>query len=111
LEAVDVLRLLVVEVVLSGTTVVLAQAFMALEKPGIVTFLQGVGLAASLPLLITLIPLYGLAGAGLALVGTTLIRLIFILICYPLVLKTRPPDLLIKREDFVFLAKTLHLER
>jgi O-antigen/teichoic acid export membrane protein len=98
-----VLRVLVVEVVLGCTVSVLAQAFMALGHLSIVTLLQGVGLGLSVPLMLVLIPPYGLTGAGLALLGSTGARLLFILICFPLVLKVPPPSLLIMRQDIDWL--------
>lgn len=42
-EAISVFRMLLLEVSISGGTMVLAQAFMALGKPKIVTILQGIG--------------------------------------------------------------------
>lgn len=107
LGAVPVFRILVIEVVLSGTTMVLAQAFMALGQPGIVTILQGIGLGLTVPLMLVLIPTYGLVGAGFALLGSTIARLAFILVCYPLILKVRPPNLLMTREDLRFLKQTI----
>ena len=41
------LRLLLVEVTVSGCAFILAQAFMAMGHPGAVTVLQGIGLALS----------------------------------------------------------------
>ena len=42
-QAVNVLRILLLEVVLSSTTWILAQTFMAAGRPGVVTILQGIG--------------------------------------------------------------------
>lgn len=89
--ATTIFRLLVVETVMAGTVWVLAQTFMALDRPGIVTILQGVGVALTLPLLVWLVPIYGLMGAGLALLTSTLVRFVFICACFPLVLKVKPP--------------------
>ena len=50
--AVGALRVLVIEVVLSGATFVLAQAFMALGRPGIITILQAIGLSLSIPMML-----------------------------------------------------------
>jgi len=97
--AVAVFRILVMEVVLAGAAMVLAQAFMALGRPGTVTILQGLGLGLSIPLMLLLIPVYGLVGAGIALLGSTTIRLAFILLCYPLLLKVHPPNLLMTWKD------------
>ena len=79
-----VLRILVVEVVLSGATLVLSQAFMALGRPGIITALQVTGLALTVPLMFLLIPRFGIAGAGIALLCSTIARLIFVLASFPI---------------------------
>jgi O-antigen/teichoic acid export membrane protein len=98
--AVPVLQLLLVEGVLRAVTWVLAQAFMGLNQPGIVSVVQGVGLAAFIPLLLWLVPRFGVVGAGGALVIATGVRFLFILSCFPLFLKSRPPDLRPRRQDF-----------
>jgi enterobacterial common antigen flippase len=105
--AVQVLRILVIEVVLSSTVWVLAQAFMAAGRPGIVTLLQGVGLGFSVPLMWVLIPPYGLEGAGFALLISTIARLLFILINFPMVLKVPPPSLIMTRQDYALMRSTL----
>jgi O-antigen/teichoic acid export membrane protein len=105
--AVPVFRILVIEVVLSCASSTLAQAFMALGRPGMVTILQGIGLGLTLPLMLLLIPTYNLVGAGLALLISTTVRLIFVLVSYKLILKVQPPSLLITQEDLLFLQQKL----
>jgi O-antigen/teichoic acid export membrane protein len=97
--AVTVVRLLLLKSVLDCATLVLAQAFMAAGRPGIVTVLQGTGLALVLPLLLILVPRYGLEGAGLALLGSSAARLVFVIVSFPLILKVRPPRLWLGRND------------
>jgi O-antigen/teichoic acid export membrane protein len=109
-ESVMLFRILILKVVLDGTILVLVQAFMALGKPEIATVLQAIGLGLSAPLLLWLIPLYGLVGAGLALLISTIARVLLVLISYPLILKVRPPGLLLKKADLRFLYQTV-LER
>lgn len=99
-----VLRILVVEVVLSGTTLVLAQAFMALERPGVITALQIVGLSLTLPLMIVFVPRLGIVGAGLALLISTSARLVFVLASFPVFLKMPVPNILPKAEDIRFMV-------
>ena len=48
-SAAGALRILVLEAVLSGVTFVLAQAFMALNRPGVVTVLQGAVFPSAFP--------------------------------------------------------------
>ncbi|AFL88034.1 membrane protein involved in the export of O-antigen and teichoic acid [Terriglobus roseus DSM 18391] len=109
-SSIGTLRLLLVEVVLSGATVVLAQAFMALGRPGFVTSLQGVGLAVCVPMMLLLIPRWGIAGAAASLLISTTCRFITIYVSFRLVLKTKAPRLLLKKEDLLPLL-TLLLRR
>jgi O-antigen/teichoic acid export membrane protein len=109
LVAIPVFRLLLVEIVISGLTWILAQTFMAIGRPEIPTLLQGFGLASSLPLMLILVPRFSLMGAGMGLLLSSSIRLGFILICYPLVLKTPPPRLTLDRQDIASLIKTFRL--
>jgi O-antigen/teichoic acid export membrane protein len=92
-SAVGALRILVLEVVLSGATFVLAQAFMALNRPGIVTILQAVGLSLSVPMMLWLIPRYGIYGAAISLLASTIARFIFVCAGFQIFLKIKPPSL------------------
>ncbi|MGL5940204.1 MAG: oligosaccharide flippase family protein [Waterburya sp.] len=107
LDAVMILRILLIEVAISGLTWILAQSFMALGKPSVVTILQGVGLGLSFPMMLILIPQYGMVGAGLALLASTTMRLIFILSCYPLILKVSPPRFIPKLTDWQLLQQMI----
>lgn len=104
-EAVPVLRLLVIEVLFGGTAWVLMQTFMALGRPGTVTILQGTGFALALPLILMLVPVYGLMGAGFALLCSSAVRLALTLLSFPLLLKVHPPSLLITRGDILLLKQ------
>jgi O-antigen/teichoic acid export membrane protein len=101
------LRILVVEVILSGATFVLAQAFMALDRPGVVTILQAIGLSLSIPMMLWLIPRYGIYGAAVSLLTSTIARLLFICAGFRIFLKTTPPDLLPKIRDLRMLVGAL----
>lgn len=82
LAAIPVFRYLLLEVVIGGAALVLGQAFMAAGKPWIVSLSQGIGLALIVPLLYGLVPLYGIEGAGLALLLAALVRLVYMLIFF-----------------------------
>jgi O-antigen/teichoic acid export membrane protein len=105
--AANLLRLLTLEVVLTSTTLVLAQAFMALGRPGVVTILHGVTLMISVPLLLLLVPRFGLLGAGIALVCASGTRLGVMLFSFPWLLKESMPNLLPGREDWLLLRQQL----
>ena len=103
--ATAVLRILVLESVLSGATLVLSQAFMALERPGVITALQVAGLILTLPLMLIFVPRMGIFGAGLALLISTTARLLFVLASYPFFLNTPAPHIFPKVEDLRFMAE------
>jgi O-antigen/teichoic acid export membrane protein len=106
-RSIGCLRLLLLEVTISGCVFVLAQAFMALGRPGVVTFLQAIGLSLSLPIMLWLIPRWGITGAAVALLGSTCARFIFIYTSFPLIMKVEAPSLLPRREDFQILLDAL----
>ena len=94
LIAVPAMRILLLEVVLQGAVVILSQAFLASGRPGIVSLLQGTGLALAIPLMFVFIPRFNIAGAALALLCSTLTRFILLLGAVPLALKKRLPRLI-----------------
>jgi O-antigen/teichoic acid export membrane protein len=100
--ALPVFHLLLIEAVLSCAFTILLQPFLALERPGIVSALQGIGLALTLLLLLTLIPIFGLAGAGWALLLSSACRLLLVWLSYRLFLNHKPPSLLFAPGDFAF---------
>jgi O-antigen/teichoic acid export membrane protein len=99
------LRILVLEVVLGGAAQVLSQAFMALGRPGVITGLQVTGLTLTVPLMLVLVPRFGIVGASVALLGSTVVRLVFVLASFPLFLKMRVPNLLPQLEDLRFVVR------
>jgi len=107
-----VLRILLLEVLLNGVVAVCAQAFMALNRPGIVTLQQICGLVLAVPLLAWLIPRYGLVGAGFGILGATTFRTIVILASFPVFLGRPAPGLLPNAGDRAwFLDRLGHLWR
>lgn len=101
--AAQLMRLLILVTVLEGTANVLAQAFMATNRPGLVTLRQGLGLLLNLPLLLILVPRLGLMGAGVALAVTSSLRLLFIVVSFPRVLKVPAPRLWLGADDLAYL--------
>ncbi len=106
-HAVGSLRLLLLEVTISGCVFVLAQAFMALNRPGTVTLLQALGLALSVPLMLLLIPRLGILGAAFALLISTCTRFIFIYFAFKFTLRVPLPSLLPQKEDLDMVAGLL----
>lgn len=110
-SALGSLRTLLVEVTLAGCVFVLAQAFMALGRPGIVTILQAVGLSLSIPLMIVLIPKWGIQGAAVSLLASTIARFVFVMAGFPIFLKTRMPSLMPRMSDFDDLRSMWRLRK
>lgn len=102
--ATGALRILVIEATLSGIVFVLAQAFMALNHPGVVTVLQALGLSLSIPMMLWLIPHYGIYGAAVSLLTSTVARLVFVCVGFRVFLKTNAPNLLPHWRDVRFLS-------
>jgi O-antigen/teichoic acid export membrane protein len=97
--AIPAFRFLLIEACISGTTAIIAQSFLALGRPGIMTVVQSLGLATAVPLLLWLIPRYGIAGAGCAILSSTCVRFVAVMACYPMVLKMPLPSLVWKKRD------------
>ncbi|SER47687.1 Membrane protein involved in the export of O-antigen and teichoic acid [Faunimonas pinastri] len=105
--AASLLRILLVEALLSSMVAILAQSFMALARPGWVAVSQLAGVALEVPLMLILIPRFGLAGAGTALLIASALRLILILASYPLVLRVPVPRLWLGSDDVTMLREAL----
>lgn len=99
LSAISALRILVLEVVIQGGVFVMAQAFMAIGRPGIVTILQASGLSLSLPLMLIFIPRYGVAGAATALLISTIARFVLLFAGFRIFLKSSPPSVIPRPSD------------
>jgi O-antigen/teichoic acid export membrane protein len=107
LGAVGVAQLLTVEAFFGGLVYVLSQTFMALDRPGLVTVLQGFGLAVAVPTLLFFLPRYGLMGAAIALLISTVSRLVFLLIAYRVILKRSIPNLIVTAADVTSFRRSL----
>lgn len=103
-SAAGALRILTVEAVLSGMTFVLAQPFMALNRPGTVTLVQGIGLSLSVPMMLILIPRYGVYGAAISLLTSTTVRLLLVCASFRIVLARSWPRLLPGLKDVAGLV-------
>jgi O-antigen/teichoic acid export membrane protein len=111
LDAIPVFRLLLFVMVLSSISYVLLQTFMAVGRPGLVTIPQILGLGVSVPLLLVLVPRYGLEGVGLALLVSAAVRFVIVLASFPLILKVRVPRLLLTPADIVAIVEAVRKNR
>jgi O-antigen/teichoic acid export membrane protein len=107
IDAVPVAQVIVVSIALNAVVYILAQAYMAAGHPGTNALIQVVGLATTVPAMLLLIPRYALLGAAFALVISTVLRLLFSLACFPVVLKTPIPSLLLNMGDVLYVRRSL----
>jgi O-antigen/teichoic acid export membrane protein len=106
-DATGVVRILVVEVILSGITLVLSQAFMAMSRPGVITVFQATGLALTVPLLLLLVPRFGVEGAATALLLSTTVRLAAVSWAFRALLDLPCPAIIAGRRDFSSMAEAV----
>jgi O-antigen/teichoic acid export membrane protein len=107
-SATGIVRILLLEVILSGIALLLSQAFMALGRPGTVTVFQISGLLLTIPLLILLVPRYGIHGAALAILFSTVIRLLAVMFSFRPLLHMPCPSILLTREDWALMSATVN---
>ena len=105
--SVAVSQILAIEAVVTAAASTHTQAFMATNRPGMSTFFQVSGLAAAIPLMLVLIPRFGLIGAAFSLLASTTLRLLLALFSYPILLKAPIPSLIVKRTDLDYLFGAL----
>jgi enterobacterial common antigen flippase len=110
-DAVAPFRILAADAVLAAINLLGVQVFMAAGRPGVVAILQAIGLAAYVPLAFVLVPLYGLDGAAVAWLGSSVLRLASIFCCFPLVLRVSPPWPILRKSDLVELKTKISLRR
>jgi len=110
-EAVVPFRILAADAVLAAVNVLSVQVFMATGRPGVVAILQAIGLLTYIPLAFVLVPLYGLEGAAVALLGSSALRLVSIFCCFPLVLRVSPPWPILRKSDLAELKTKISWRR
>jgi antigen flippase len=108
-HAVPIAQIMTLQVLISGMVSILASAFTITGRPWIVTILQISGLAFSIPLLVLLIPRFGLFGVAFAFLMAASVRLFLVLLSYPILLKQRIPSVILTRGDIAFIRHRLVL--
>ena len=101
--ATTVFHILLLETVLRGEFTVLSQAMLSLDRPGLLSFVQAVGLTLTVVMIFLLVPRFGLEGAGLALLFGTITRVVFVLRCFPVGIGQPVPRLIANRADLAAL--------
>lgn len=102
-----VIWFLLCDTLLGGLTRILAQALMAMGRPGAITLLNAVQFAISIPLCLALLPRYEIAGVAAGMLAATALRFVLTLLLYPLVLGIPRPRLIISGSDVTFIYSRL----
>jgi antigen flippase len=105
--AVIITDILLVEILASGISSILALSFLATGHPGIVTIVRGGSLLIVVPLLFVLIPHFALVGAACALLVSSASRVVAFALLYRSAVGTPAPSLILTRDDIRFVANRL----
>jgi antigen flippase len=106
--AIGLFRLLVIEASLGVLAQVSVQLYLARDRPGVVSVIQGISLGVSLVLLLTLVPRFGAWGAAASLLGAGIVRWLLLLGGLRVILKLPLPRLYLNAEDWRFVRSSLH---
>lgn len=108
--SVPLVFILMGELLLSGPTATMAEAFKANGRPGLITIIEAATLGTSVLLMLTFIPRLGVIGAALSLLLASAIRLTAIVSCYRNVVGTRPPHFIINMMDLRYAWQELSVQ-
>jgi O-antigen/teichoic acid export membrane protein len=105
LEASTAFCLLSVECIVGGGSWILASAFNATGRPGLVAARQAAALAATVGLFFVFAPSYGLNGIAFALLLGALIRILITVAAMKVVFKVRVAAIFFDKDDLRFLLE------
>ena len=92
-------QILVAEAAVAAISSTMAQAFLSVGRPGVITILQVASFLVGAAMIVVLVPRLGMQGAALGLLVGSLVRLIVIAACYPVVLRVTVPRLWLNGAD------------
>jgi O-antigen/teichoic acid export membrane protein len=102
-----IFHLLVIEASLGVLAQVTVQLYLARDRPGVVSVIQGITLAVSMALLLALVPRFGALGAAVALLCAGAARWLLLLGGVRVVLKLPLPRPYLNREDWHYVRSRL----
>ena len=111
LEASGTFYLLSIECIVGGGSWILASAFNAMGRPGMVLVRQIIALAATIVLFFVLTPVMGLQGLALALLAGAFIRMAVSIASMKLLFGVPLRQMVADREDFRFLRDRIQSRR
>ncbi|WJH30914.1 oligosaccharide flippase family protein [Paenibacillus sp. CC-CFT742] len=111
LEASVAFYILAVECIIGGGSWILASAFNALGRPGLVMVRQLIALSVTIALFFVLTPLWGLNGIAISLLLGSIVRMIVTVAAMKIVFKVKFGAMFYDREDLSFLYERLNKKR
>lgn len=111
LEASVAFYILAVECIVGGGSWILASAFNALGRPGLVMVRQLVALSVTIALFFVLTPLWGLNGIAISLLLGSIVRMIVTVAAMKIVFKVKFGAMFYDREDLSFLYERLNKKK
>jgi O-antigen/teichoic acid export membrane protein len=106
-DAVPLGQISAVTFILSGTSYVLTQAFLAAVKPGVIAIIQAASILLALQPLLVLIPRFGLIGVASAILIATALRELATMSCLSIILKVPMPSPILTFGDIRFVVESL----
>jgi O-antigen/teichoic acid export membrane protein len=111
LEASVAFYILAVECIIGGGSWILASAFNALGRPGLVMIRQLIALTVTIALFFVFTPLWGLNGIAIALLIGSIVRMLVTVAAMKIVFKVKFGAMFYDKEDLLFLHERLNKKR
>ncbi|CAM4456519.1 lipopolysaccharide biosynthesis protein [Paenibacillus xylanexedens] len=111
LEASVAFYILAVECIIGGGSWILASAFNALGRPGLVMIRQLIALSVTVALFFVFTPLWGLNGIAIALLIGSIVRMVVTVAAMKIVFKVKFTAMFYDKEDLSFLYERLNKKR
>lgn len=111
LEASVAFYILAVECIIGGGSWILASAFNALGRPGLVMIRQLIALSVTVALFFVFTPLWGLNGIAIALLIGSIVRMVVTVAAMKIVFKVKFAAMFYDKEDLTFLYERLNKKR
>ena len=111
LEASVAFYILAIECIIGGGSWILASAFNALGRPGLVMIRQLIALSVTVALFFVFTPLWGLNGIAIALLVGSIVRMLVTVAAMNIVFKVRFGTMFFDKQDLPFLYERLYKKR
>ncbi|WP_336759354.1 lipopolysaccharide biosynthesis protein [Paenibacillus sp. USHLN196] len=111
LEASQAFYILAFECIIGGGSWILASAFNALGRPGLVMIRQLIALSVTIGLFFVLTPLWGLNGIAIALLIGSIVRMLVTVAAMKIAFKVKFSGMFFDKKDIAFLVERLNKKR